>query len=60
MSKYETDEDGKTLPKPIVLTPEEAPQVAAGVGAFLSPSGWTIVAGGIIDILYGNRSQPKG
>ena len=35
MSKNETDKDGKALPKPVTLTPEEVQRVAAGAAAVL-------------------------
>ena len=35
MSTHRTDEDSKTLPKPVVLTPEEVQQVAAAAAAAL-------------------------
>lgn len=37
MSKHETGADGKVLPKPISLTPEQVQQVAAGTAAALPP-----------------------
>jgi hypothetical protein len=38
MSKHETDEDHKTLPKPIAITPEQLRQVAAGIATAVSNS----------------------
>jgi hypothetical protein len=38
MTKHQTDEYGKALPKPVALTPEEAQQVAAGLVAQLNPA----------------------
>jgi hypothetical protein len=39
MSNYETNRDGKVLPKPITLTPDEVQRVAAGAAASMSNSG---------------------
>jgi hypothetical protein len=38
MSKRETNEDRKALPKPVALTPEEVQQVAAAAAAALPTS----------------------
>jgi hypothetical protein len=35
MSKHQTDADGKALPKPIALTPEQVRQIAAGTAMAL-------------------------
>jgi hypothetical protein len=35
MSEYDTDKDRRALPKPIVLTPNEVQQVAAGTATSL-------------------------
>jgi hypothetical protein len=57
MSKNEADGDRRVLPKPVTLTPEEAPLVAAGFGEGLLPSGIAVFVGGIIDILYGSSKK---
>jgi hypothetical protein len=47
MSKHETDKDGKALPEPIAITPEQLQQVAAGVAANLSNSGTSTSTTGV-------------
>jgi hypothetical protein len=37
MSEHQKNEDRKTLPKPVALTPQEVEQVAAGYAAYLPP-----------------------
>jgi hypothetical protein len=53
MSKQEMDRDLRALPKPVVLTPEEAVRIAAGFsgynGPILTPGGRVIIVWGLIN-----------
>jgi hypothetical protein len=59
MSQNETDVDLRALPKPVVLTPEEARQIAVGTAGLLliSPLPTRLVFGFIINKEFGLPSS---